>query len=133
MATRQQPDARERIGRRGLIAGAATVVVGLIARQAAEPVDAVNPPFLLGQDNIPPTTNVATSITAYVGFGGGTTTLLFANASPSGNAINGVGGTGSGSGSGVVGTAGTNSGVGVTGTGGSVGVRGSVTTGTAGI
>lgn len=119
--------------RRGLIAGAAALAAAALARRTAAPVGAVNPPFLLGQDNVPPMTNVATSITAYAGFGGGTTTLLFANASPSGNDINGVGGTGSSAGSGIIGTGGSNGGTGVRGTGGVPGAASHSGTGVIGV
>lgn len=37
--------------RRGLLAGAAAMTVGLLAKQSAEPVAAVNPPLLLNQNN----------------------------------------------------------------------------------
>jgi hypothetical protein len=134
MATGQQGTTGPTMKRRGLIAGAAALIAGIAAQRAAQPVSAVNPPVLLGQDNTP-TTNVATSVTAPSGFGGGSTSVFFANASASATnaSVDGVGGSGGPGGAGLRGLGGTNAGAGVVGTGGTQGNAVSSGTGVIGI
>lgn len=78
-----------------MIAAAGTLVAGTIAERSARPVGAVNPPVLLGQDNVP-ATNLATSITAPSGFGEGSTSLFFASAFSANAAdkVDGIGASG---------------------------------------
>ncbi len=113
---------RTLIKRRGLIAGAAALMTGVLARQTTQPVEAfTGDDWVLGRTNYADTT---TYLTSYVdGYSGHVLTVYAYRDRDGQSAIEGVGGR---TGNGVTGVGGTNGGDGVTGfaTGNGTGVDG---------
>jgi hypothetical protein len=117
----EHDDARGAAGRmlkrRGILAAAATVVAGIVAKQAAAPVAAEDGFLVMATGN---TESARTDITADASF---TDIRVFgALAGTSGNNIAGVVGFGGGNKPGVIGNGGSNNGSGVQGNSGGIGI-----------
>ncbi len=135
--TETQAASDGKLRRRGLVAGAAALVAGLVAKAAADapPVAALQgQPVIAGQNN---TATVNTGISAIAPYSPSAGSVFYADASGAGaNSVIGIFAQGSGNSSGISSNGGTNGGPGVAGFGGggtADGVRGTASGGGSGV